>query len=89
MSATVIPFPCRRRVGKARHVALKYLDAIDHRPGTSMSYYRQVERNLRNSMEKAGVDLNIIDQELKDFAMLVGNELYLAGKTHSDTGDCA
>lgn len=87
MSASITPFPCRARVGKARHVAHKILTV---RAGAVDSYWRQATNNLRSSMEKVGIEEDRIEREVQDFNRLIVSELLRRGdRPASGMGDCA
>lgn len=68
----IIPFPTERRVGKVRHVA----EILNHKHGTDATrYWRQIMAGLRGQLEKAGLDYETVNAELRAFHDAVQGEL--------------
>lgn len=71
-SATIIPFPASKRVGKIRHVA----ELMQRREGKDReSYWNRITYDMIRQMTKAQVPAVLIGMELCDFENAVTIEL--------------
>lgn len=68
----MIPFPSSKRVGHARHVA-SILDRKDGRDATA--YWRRICSDMQRQLERAGIDPDRRDRELRAFFDAVQAEL--------------
>ena len=65
MSALVVPFPTTHRTGKIRHVA----SILRRKRGCDADrYWRQTVLIMRRQMMQTGIDDDVIEQEIRDFA---------------------
>jgi len=68
----VLVFPLARRVVRVRNVAEK----LSQKSGfVAEAYWKQTVSTLRGQMERAGIETEVIDQELRSFFDAVQAEL--------------
>ncbi|WP_420712767.1 DUF6074 family protein [Ancylobacter sp. SL191] len=72
----VIPFPADKRVGKIQRVA----QVLSERRGKGAdAYWRRTVDDLRRSMERAGLDTEMIERELEAFRRAVAGRMTQPG----------
>ncbi|MBS7545719.1 DUF6074 family protein [Ancylobacter oerskovii] len=69
-SAIIIPFPAAKRTGRIQRVA-EILSSQHTKRGVE-AYWRRTVNDMRRSMEKAGLEPEIIAREVEDFRRAVG-----------------
>ncbi|WP_173088943.1 DUF6074 family protein [Devosia sp. 1635] len=71
--ATIICFPQRRNIGKARHVAVLLLRRAEG--PQRETYWSQVCNRMAGTLDKVGMDDAEIDRQLRAFAETVSSEM--------------
>ena len=72
MTASIIVFPCRARIGKIdRTVAILRRKAAFRSSADFERYWWQCRAVMRKQMMQAGADADIIDREMLEFERLV------------------
>ena len=83
----VVAFPLAKRMGKVRRVADIL---VEKRGAAATSYWKQTISTIASQMQRAGLDRDVINEELRSFHDAVQRELWRrAGHGQRPRGNAA